>query len=58
MNGLGENPGSDMCVGAWIPKLVWRNSEMRQFWKPTAIDLHVANVKTAVFIAIQCMRIA
>jgi len=30
---------------------------MRQFWKPTAVDLHVANVETAILIPIQRMRI-
>ena len=58
MNRLRQNPGSNECVGARIPELVTGNSEMRQFCNPTAVDLHVADVKTAVFVSIQRMRIA
>ena len=58
MDVLRQNPGPDESVGAGFPQALARNSEMRQFWQPTAIDLHVTHVETAVPVPIQGVGIA
>ena len=48
MDVLRQDPRSDEGVDAGFPQTLPRNSEMRQFWQPTAVDLHVPNIETAI----------
>lgn len=58
MDVLRQDPRPDEGVGAGFPQALPRNSEMRQFWQPTAIDLHVPNVETAIPVPIQGVGVA
>ena len=58
MDVLRQDPRPDEGVGAGFPQALARNSEMRQFWQPTAVDLHVPHVETAIPVPIQGVWIA
>ena len=58
MDVLRQDPCPDEGVGAGFPQTFARNSEMQQFWQPTAINLHVPNVEAAIPVPVQGVWIA